>query len=208
LAHWVLGSGGVLEFLIGKFELIEKFSEIYSGRYKDSISFIDEIINQRNNGNKAEFYISYLATNELFSALRDELRSIILFNNGIPISRWRDSRNNPDINSEHYKVVYEKTLKSFDILFENSSILFIPEQSPDDDPNYWEIYSSIIFLIKESKTQDAILLTTAILNGADYFVTKDEPLIKSAKKMVNKEYKLNIIRPREALHIMRGTGEK
>lgn len=66
-----------------------------------------------------------------------------------------------------------------------------------------EIYSSILFLIKETKTQDVTLLTTAILNRADYFVTKDERLIKSAKKIINERYGLGIIKPIEAICIIK-----
>ena len=98
--------------------------------------------------------MSYLAINELFSAIRDELRSIILFNNAVPISKWRDSRNIPDIKIEDYKPIYEMTLKSFDILFEKNTILVIKEWSPDDEPNYWEIYSQILFGIKQFACTD------------------------------------------------------
>ena len=109
-----------------------ELSSYNTTKYKDSLSFINEIIRQKENGLKDEFFISYLAGNELFSAVRDEVRSIILFNRGVPVSRWRDSRNNPDISREHYSGVYRKILESFDVLFENNAISFIREQSPED----------------------------------------------------------------------------
>jgi predicted nucleic acid-binding protein len=56
----------------------------------------------------------------------------------------------------------------------------------------------ILFLIKESKTQDATLLTTAILNEADYFVTLDEPRVRSAKKKMAREY----VNPTEGLQVL------
>ena len=204
LAHWVLGKGGVLGFLIDKFRLTNEFFDIYSKRYEESINFIDELIIPRGQNEKSdEFYVSHLAINELFSGLKDELRSIILFKNGVPISKWRDSRNNPDIASEDYKAIYEITLKSFDILFGKKNIEYINELSQEDNPNYLSIYSSILFLIKDAKTQDSTLLTTAIINEADYFVTKDDVLIKSAKNLIKDTYGLELIKPAHALQILR-----
>lgn len=45
LAHWVLGKGDVLSFLINKFHLSNEFFDVYSKRYEDSISFVEELIN-------------------------------------------------------------------------------------------------------------------------------------------------------------------
>jgi len=194
LAHWVLGEGGILQYLCERFDLHRDFFDVYLGRYQTSLAFIDEIVQQRSRGLPDEFYMSALATNELFSAIRDEARSILLFKSGIPISRWRDSRNNPEIPEEHYERIYELTLGSFDTLFENHGIVIIPEASPWEDDTYWSICSSILFLIRKSKTQDAILLTTAILNRADYFVTLDIPLIRSAKQKLHEEYGLQLLR--------------
>ncbi len=202
LAHWVLGKGGVLGFLIDKFHLANEFSDVYSKRYEDSINFIEELIKLVDQEKSDEFYVSHLAINELFSGLKDELRSILLFKNGVPISKWRDSRNNPDITSDDYKAIYEITLKSFDILFGKKAIEYMDEQSQEDSPNYLNIYSSILFLIKEAKTQDSTLLTTAIFNKADYFVTKDDALIKSGKNLIKDTYGLELIKPAHALQIL------
>lgn len=203
LAYWVFGKGGVLKSLIEKFNLSKEIYDVYFERYKKSISIIDEIVSQKNKGLKDEFFISYLAINELFSAIRDELRSVILFNSGVPISMWRDPRNNPDIKIEDYEPIYKLTLKSFDFLFENNAIILIDESSPEFESNYWEIYSQILFQINQSKTQDATLLTTAIFNKADYFITKDLTLIKSSKKMMMEKHNLKIIKPTEALHLLK-----
>ncbi|WP_292365651.1 hypothetical protein [Methanoculleus sp. UBA208] len=200
----MLGEGGVLEFLCEKLELPCDFSSVYVGRYQTSLAFVDEIMRQRKNGLLDEFYVSALATNELFSAIRDEVRSILLFKGGIPISRWRDSRNNPQIPEDYYEQIYGLTLASFDILFENHGITIIPESSPWEDDTYWSICSSILFLIRESKTQDAMLLTTAILNRADNFVTLDTPLIRSARQVLHDEYGLHLINPTEGLQVLRG----
>lgn len=203
IAHWILGKGGILNDICLSLELSNEFVEIYIKRYKSAIDFIDEILVNRNSGCLDEFYISSLASNELFSAIRDEVRSVLFFKNGTPISRWRDSRNNPDIPENTYHEVYNKTLKSFDYLFDNHGIVITPEVSPWDDPQYWNIVSSILFLVKETKTQDATILTTSILNSADYFITLDTTLIRSAKKMLTDNYSLKLLNPTEALQEIR-----
>ncbi|QYZ80055.1 hypothetical protein E2N92_11775 [Methanofollis formosanus] len=202
-AHWVLGEGKVLRYLCDDLDLHDEFFQIYQKRYHNSITFIEKIFEKRQEGLSDEFYVSSLATNELFAAIRDEVRSILFFKNGVPISRWRDARNNPDISAGCYEKIYEMTLQSFDSLFENHGIVIIPEFPPWDDPNYWSILSSILFLIKETKTQDATLLTTAILNRAHYFVTLDTPLIRSAKKSIHSHYSLALVNPTEGLQILR-----
>lgn len=205
LAYWVLGKGGVLSSQVSKFHLTNEFFEIYSKRYNDSINLIEKII-QLGQEKNDEFFVSHLAINELFSSLKDELRSILLFKNGVPISRWRDPGNNPDIKLDDYKSIYELTLKSFDSLFENKAIEYIPEQSQEDSPKYFDIYSTILFLIKDAKTQDSTLLTTAIINKADYFVTEDKRLKKTAKDFIKDNFGLELINPTQGLQILHKRG--
>jgi len=203
LTHWVLGRGTILSFLCEQFKLHEDFFHVYMERYKTAIEFIDTVLGQKSAGLEDEFYVSSLATNELFSAIRDETRSILFFKQGIPLSRWRDARNVPDIPEKCVEALYQRTLQSFDAIFEHHGIVIIPEISPWDNDNYWSIYASILFLIRQSRTQDATLLTTAILNRADYFVTLDTPLISSSKAMMQATYDMHLINPTEALQLLR-----
>jgi len=200
IANWVLAEGGVLSLLVDKYELDREFEEIYRKRYSDSVDLVELILENALNGHK-EFLISNLSLQELFSAIRDELRSIVLFKKGYPISRWKDPRINPDFNEEEYHDVYKKVLESFDILFQGSSIQPIRDIQSFDEKEYWDVFSSILFLVKESQTQDVILLTTSIFNKADYFVTKDERLIKSTKKILKENYNLQITSPKNARRI-------
>jgi len=211
LTHWVLGHGGVLQLLCHQFSLPDQFFEVYKSRYEPSLSFINAVIDKKRQGIHDDFFVSHLAINELFSAIRDEMRSIILFNKGCPISMWRNPRYDPIIDAIDYQAVYQQTLQAFIPLFENSKkdgktqdsvIQLMVEQSPES-PNYWDVYSSILFLVKEAKTHDATLLTSAILDKADYFVTLDKSLIKNAKKMLNDEYHIVLVHPKEAMNIFR-----
>lgn len=203
LTHWVLGSGGVLEILCNGYHLPTEFRNVYTSHYTESISFIDAIVKEEIPHSDHEFYVSSLAINELFYAMKDELRSIILFNKGMPISRWRDARTNPEIPEKCFRAIYDQTLKSFDTLLGEGSIMYLPEGSAETDPEYWSIYAPLLFLTKDAKTQDATLLTTAIIHRADYFVTKDEPLIKAAKKNLLANYHMDLIRPSTGLALLK-----
>jgi predicted nucleic acid-binding protein len=211
LAHWVLGKGGVLQLLCEQSALPDQFFEIYSSRYEPSLTFVNTIIDKKNQKITDNFFVSHLAINELFSAIRDEMRSILLFNKGCPISMWRNPRYDPIIDAIDYQAVYKQTLQAFIPLFEDgkkdgktqdSVIQLMVEQSPES-PNYWDVYSSILFMVKEAKTHDATLLTSAILDKADYFVTLDKSLIKNAKKMLNDQYNIHLVTPKESMNIFR-----
>ncbi|MFA4859536.1 hypothetical protein [Methanoregula sp.] len=120
---------------------------------------------------------------------------------------WRNPRYDPIIDAIDYQAVYKQTLQAFIPLFEDgktrdSVIQLMVEQSPES-PNYWDVYSSILFMIKEAKTHDATLLTSAILDKADYFVTLDKSLIKNGKKMLNDEYHILLVTPKESMNIFR-----
>jgi hypothetical protein len=203
-----MGKNGILESLIDKFNLHEEFCEVYTNRYEVSLSFIEKVLEEKEAGLADEFNVSYLAINEIFSALRDELRCILLFNKGMPVSRWRDPRINPDIKQEDYEFIYEKTMKSFDTLFANKYIMPVAELSPEIEKEYFEIFSSILFLVRNARTQDATLLTTSILYLGKYFVTLDEPLIRAAKKTLSENYGLQLLKPKQALDILKRKKKK
>jgi hypothetical protein len=188
------------------YHLTAEFRDVYTSHYTESISFIDAIVKNEISDSRHEFYVSSLAINELFYAMKDELRSIILFNRGMPISRWRDARANPDIPEKCFRAIYDQTLKSFDLLLGEGSIFYVPERSAASDDEYWSIYAPLLFLMKDAKTQDATLLTTAIINRADYFVTKDEPLIKTAGKKLKAEYKMELTKPATGLALLKKKG--
>lgn len=115
---------------------------------------------------------------------------------------WRHPRYDPKITTEEYKAVYEQTTRAIIPLFEDSVIELMVEKSPAN-PNYWDVYSSILFTIKEARTHDATLLTSAILDQADYFVTLDTSLINHAKKPLDDQYRIRLIPPKEAMNIFR-----
>lgn len=82
-AHWILGNGGILKDLCSSHDLSKEFLDIYIKRYKPAIDFVDAILTKKKDAGKDEFYITSLTSNDLFSAIRDEVRSILFFRQGI-----------------------------------------------------------------------------------------------------------------------------
>jgi predicted nucleic acid-binding protein len=198
LVPWLITDSGVLDLLVKKYKIPSDFRQIYLDRHKPSIDFIQGIIDLKSKGLPDEFYFSYLAMNEVYSAVRDEIRCILLFRNGAPLSRWNEEKNSIDLPNDSLETVYEDIQKKFDVLFGNGTIVPLsdePEEKEGD--NFSEIVASLIFKFKRVKTQDAILLTTAISIKAKYFVTFDKRLIEEVSKDLAEKYHLHLIIPNE-----------
>lgn len=106
LVPWLITDSGVLDLLIKKYGIPKDFRDIYLNRHKNSIDFIERIIDLKSRGFPDEFYFSYLAMNEVFSAVRDEIRSILLFKNDTPLSRWIEEKNSIDLPADSMETVY------------------------------------------------------------------------------------------------------
>jgi predicted nucleic acid-binding protein len=195
LVPWLITDSGVLDLLIKKYGIPVDFREIYLNRHKESIDFVQRIIDLKLNGFPDEFYFSYLAMNEVFSAVRDEMRSILLFKNGTPLSRWSEEKNSIDLPGDSMETVYEDIENKFDVLFGNNTILPLSDEPGEEGETFSEIVASLIFRFNRVKTQDAILLTTAISVRAKYFVTFDKRLIAEVSKELDKKYHLQLILP-------------
>ncbi len=182
LVPWLITESAVLDLLIKKDGIPKDFRDIYLNRHKNSIDFIRRIIDLKSRGYSGEFYVSYLAMNEVYSAVRDEIRSIRLFRNGTPLSRWAEEKNNINLPSDTMETIYRDIEKQFDILFGNDTILPLSDEPEETGDNFSEIVASLIFSFNRVKTQDAILLTTAISVRSNYFVTFDKRLIVETAK--------------------------
>lgn len=198
LVPWLITDSGVLNLLIKKYGIPKDFRDIYLNRHIHSIDFIKRIIDLKSSGFPDEFYFSYLAMNEVYSAVRDEIRSILLFKNGTPLSRWNEEKNSIDLPADSMETVYVDIENKFDVLFGNNVILPLSDEPEEKGDNFSEIVASLIFTFKRVKTQDAILLTTAISVRANYFVTFDKRLISEVSKELDQKYQLRLISPGEA----------
>jgi hypothetical protein len=150
-----------------------------------------------------DFVIVELSLSEAFSAVRDEVRSILLFVRGIPISRWATKRETKEVSFSEglARRVYELTSLGLDALRLGDKLGIIPATSASDEDAYFEVYSSLVFLHPELKTQDAILLATGIFQQATCFVTGDRDLVRMNKGL-KERYALQVIRPDRALQLL------
>lgn len=189
----------IIQFAILKFHLGNKLFGAYEARYEPSFDFVNKALESTED--KHKFVITELSLNEVFSGLRDEVRSFMLFTKGVPISRWTYKRETKEarINEELLKEIYELTMQGFDILVENIEI--IPTINPSDMADYFEVYASLIFLNPELTTQDAMLITTAIFEHVNYFVTRDKDLIRLDSRLME-NYGLEVVKPQRAVQIM------
>ena len=148
---WLMRDSGVLDLLIKKYAIPKDFRDIYLNRHKHSIDFIERIIDLKSRGFPDEFYFSYLAMNEVYSAVRDEIRSILLFKNGTPLSRWNEEKNSIDLPADSMETVYVDIENKFDILFGNNTILPLSDEPEEKGDNFSEIVASLIFTLNALK---------------------------------------------------------
>jgi len=203
LVPWLITDSGVLDLLIKKYQIPSDFRDIYLNRHKPSIDFIQGIIDLKSKGLPDEFYFSYLAMNEVYSSVRDEIRCILLFRKGTPLSRWNEEKNSLDLPEDSRETVYEDIENKFDVLFGNGTIIPLSDEPEEEGDNFSEIVASLIFKFKRVKTQDAILLTTAISIRANYFVTFDQRLVAEVSKDLAEKYLLRLISPKEGNALLR-----
>jgi hypothetical protein len=158
--HWLMARQ-ILEFLVKHFHLSQEFADVYESRYKESCDFINDILELPQKDN--EFLIVELSINELLSGLRDEIRAVILFKEGVPISRWASKRETKEVglDEELSKDIHRLVLKGFDTLFGGQKIRIVETATPSGESDYLDVYSSLIFLNPMLRTQDAILIATA-----------------------------------------------
>ncbi|RLF54554.1 MAG: hypothetical protein DRN28_05070 [Thermoplasmata archaeon] len=202
IVHWVC-SESVLPYLIEHFGLTSDFWAVYQKRHNESYMFISSLLKGEN---KDEFYVADFSLNEIFMGVRDEARAIKMFIDGIPLSRWPSRRETSQVrlSEDISKSIYEKVMEKFDDLFYGGKrIKLFQTINPADEEGYFEIYSSLIFLYPELKTQDALLLTNAVFLDAKFFVTTDSYLRKKIGRKTEEQYGLKIVKPGSARALLR-----
>ena len=201
VVHWLMAEQ-IMQFLVAEFKLAQQFHDTYANRYGHSVDFIVKVLEV--NKREGEFSVAELSLNELFSAIRDEIRTVMLFVRGVPLSRWASKRETQEVrfSEDLLKNVHELTLQGFDQLFGEKHIAITPTIAPSDEDDYLELYSSLVFLNPEMKTQDAILVAHAIFDGVSNFVTTDQTLVQLGKEL-KERYGLAVVSPHKALELLR-----
>lgn len=197
VVHWLMAER-LMNFAIDKFHLDNEFGEVYSKRYKDSVDFINKVLELPMNNHR--FFITELSMNELFSGVRDEIRTIMLFIKGVPISRWMYKRETKETKFPELlsREIYELIMQGFDNLFGSKKIEIIDTTIPSDVLEYFEVYSSLVFLNPDLRTQDSILIVTAIFEKTNHFVTTDNALIRLGK-ILKENFNLEVVKPKTAV---------
>jgi len=196
----------VIDYVVHIQKLSKEFRTVYRRRYEKSVRFIDYVLS--NPVDNIEVLVVEFSLAEIFSGIREEARTVIMLNKGIPVSRWTSRRETREarLPINIGEKIYKLALEGFDTLFETGKLQIIPTATPSDIPDFFEVYSSLLFYNPELTTQDAILLTTAIFEKANYFVTLDGYLTHLSSTFRD-AYGLRIIRPNKALNIYRQLGE-
>lgn len=162
---------------------------VLSERYRN-LGFSYNLI-ERLQSLKLEKYTSQLAIGEIFSVIYDDAINLKLYMKGFPTVTWNrlGIREKEKLNEEEAYGIYKGIMERFDELFLFVEIL--------DDVFDLEILSHLV-LIRGIRTHDAILLTTAIFNEIDYFVTRDERLARKMRGSKN-QFGLSILSPKTLL---------
>ncbi|PKP56656.1 MAG: hypothetical protein CVT89_05845 [Candidatus Altiarchaeales archaeon HGW-Altiarchaeales-2] len=199
IVYWIMGRHILRWLIVDYYKFSEELVSTYLKRYEDSINFVDEILKQEKDSNK--FYMVDLTLNEVFSGIKDEIKSVMLFEKGYPLSRWSDRRliGELKLDEEFIIKIRDFIAHAFHELMKKIEILPVPYE----DKGYFDVYASLTLKNIAMQTQDAILLTTAILEKADYFVTKDDYSVGRYKGVIKDKYDLEIICPEHGLNVLK-----
>jgi len=199
LASWILVDGGLLDYFLKSARVPENYVELYRKKYAGDISFINKIIKSKNEDSlsEQEFYIPFLATNEVFSALKDEILCLRLFEKGEPVSTWPRNKAFLSLNEGEDRVIFEIVMRKLDELLE-SGVSIIDDCGNLQHNVFWDVFASLLLQSKNTRTQDVMLLTTSVVNSVDYFVTRDERLIQAIHKQMMEAYDLELLNPSSA----------
>jgi hypothetical protein len=96
----------------------------------------------------------------------------------------------------------DNAMKGFDRLINDKKVMIVETHTPSSDPDYIDVYSSLVFLCPGLRTQDAMIICSGIFEKADYLITTDRYLLKLNKTFSSK-YSLNIVKPSSASNKLR-----
>jgi hypothetical protein len=87
----------------------------------------------------------------LFQVVKDEVRAVLMFESGVPLSLWRNPVHNPEIPGDVYEGVFRRALAAYDRVVAAAGIQLVVERSPMGDPEYWNIYVPFLFRLRKCK---------------------------------------------------------
>ncbi len=166
IANWVLIK-----------DLSEKINEFKNERVLrrrfESISFSYTLIEALLSSDRYKVETSNLAIAEVYHVIYNEIISLRLYRNGIPLTLWSKMREKQKLTEEDKYLIRETITRYIGELEKNADITY--------DKVDREVYPKLI-LEYGLRTHDAILLTTAILDRCSWFITNDREIVSLCKK--------------------------
>jgi hypothetical protein len=179
IAHWVLAKR-ILKIALEALNLPNNMILAYEKRYSNSVELIDKILHTKVNG-EIEFLTFDFNLFEVVKALKDEIRTMYLFNSGVPLSKWnsRGEHAKIEVSDELIDTVFNSYNEAQDELFEENRISIISHpfsETGDDWETYFSLYSSVMLNIPSISTQDALIISACLYKDIGYLITKDKDL--------------------------------
>jgi len=126
---------------------------------------------------------------EAYSIIYDEIICKKLYMEGIPYRMWNKLRKYKELRGDAIDVFRSQVINDFEKL--KTRIETVKDEVDD------EIFP-LLFHKSRMGIYDAMILTTAIVNKADYFVTQDKDIVNVSKKPFFK-FPMELTNPRDLL---------
>lgn len=180
---------------------------VFEERYKNiasSFKLIENIINEKYKN--VEAITSELAVAEIFSVLYEDAVNLKLYEQAIPTKywTWKTVRKQNLLTEDEANELYYSIMKRIDELFGEEKVIMV------EDSYNQEILAYLTLRLGIS-SHDAILLTTAIEEDCDYFITRDtrlKELYDVEWNELKKKKKIKIIPPKDALNKFKKLGKE
>lgn len=154
-------------------EKLQKGTPSYE-RYEMAHKLIKKVIDFDNE--KVLFFISLLVRAEFYSALFEEYKCREMYKGGIPLGFWHITKNKVKLEDEHRNEINIAIAE-----FENQNV----SEAKNKIWSSWDVYHYPLISEFASRynirSHDSILISTAMFNHCDYFVTLDKRLIDTFK---------------------------
>lgn len=166
--HWIILSKIKQERPEDKI-LWKKFKKI-----KPSFEVLETIKN--NSLTNFTFYTSPLSLSEIFYSLLDEYRCRHMYIDGVPLSSWQRTRDRFILTKDETNeltndiINFLKEFFNFELLTATTLKVRLATEQVD-----YNLISKLV-LEKNFRTHDAVLLSTAINSGCEYFTTEEKAL--------------------------------
>jgi len=161
IANWIL--------IADSAERLEEFrdEEILKERF-ENISYSYTLVEALIATEEYKVKTSNLAIGEVYHVIYNEILSQKMYRLGIPLTLWSKMREKHRLSESEKFLIKDSVSKHLRKL--KKSVELVKEEVDD------EIYPKLV-LDYRLRTHDAILLTTAILNNCEWFITNDKEIV-------------------------------